>query len=338
MRYSVLGINSGLGVSLYPFKENVIGNVECRGIFHTPKNEQWVLNFDKTPLRRDLTYFLLEKPDVVISSPDCGSGSVLRYSRAKKLGDHKSNKSLLMFFEGIEKLKPKFFYFENLPTLFKSFPKKEWEELLGGYKLIEHIVPVSKFGNSQVHRKRLVVIGIREDIKTLKLVKSFKKFPKIGKLKNCGELYGDLDGSIDPKIGHVREELEEIISIYGGKKMSLRQIRNHWLHNPEDNRWHIRDGSTKFSTAPGVYRNFKNGFPSTARKANRQFDHRGLTLTPRQLARVQGVSDSFEIYIDPNRVKYWINKGRTVITKSPPMDISVWFKRKLDRTKKLELW
>jgi site-specific DNA-cytosine methylase len=331
MNYSVLGICPGLGVSLFPFRRELLGNIEPRAIFHTPGNEQWEANFKSVPLYKALPAYKdhFKMVDVIISSPDCGSGSVFRYSRSKKLGDHKQNASLAMFFDSISIFKPKFFYFENLENLFKSFPKEEFKEKLREYRLIIHIASVSHWGNSQKNRKRMVIIGIRRDIS--KKVDKYFKLPQYKEPLACKELYGDLMENQNEDICHVRENINENISIHARRKLTLREIQGQWKTRLKGKkRWETEPGF-KFSTAPGVYRNLRDDFPATARKANRQFDFNGLTLSPRQLARIQGVPDDFKIYYDPNKSKYWINKGRTVVTKSPPMEISLWFKRKLEK-------
>lgn len=341
MNYRVLGVSSGIGVSLHTFREYLVANIEARAIFHTPQNIQWTNNFGRIPLYKVITEKVIEntKPiDVLISSPDCGSGSLLRFSRAKKLGDHKKNDSLALFFSGIVYYQPKLFLFENLEGLYKSFPRDEMYYILDNYRLMEHIAPVSMWGNSQIYRKRLVIVGIRKDLPE-KVDKYFRLPDYRIKNKTCGELYGDLDtlkGSERIKLGHVREDFNEVISIYAGRKMSLAEIADTWgeeLRNKK--RWDQCPGK-RFKTAPGVYRNRNKDYPATARKANRQFDHYGYTLTPRQLARVQGVPDDFKIHIDINKLKYWINKGRAAVTKTPPYEISYWFKRKLEKS--YHLW
>ena len=110
----ILGICGGNGLSLYPFKDDLIGNIEPRAIFHTPKNEQWYSNFDVPLIRKE---FIPIKPDIIIGHPDCGHSSVLSYSRAKKLSDPKKNFSWNFFCKAIHHYKPKSFYLENLPNL-----------------------------------------------------------------------------------------------------------------------------------------------------------------------------------------------------------------------------
>lgn len=337
MKYKVLGISAGLGVSLFPFRGNIIANIESRGLFHTKGDEQWRVNFPNVPLYKSSVNIIqdsiIENPDIIISSPDCGSGSILRYSRSKRLGDHKKNGSLMMFFVGIKKYQPKFFLFENLDGLFKSFPKERFIKLLSNYRLIEHNASVAHWGNSQKNRKRLVIVGVRRDVSTK--VDKYFRLPEYKEPKTCFQLYGDLDNTVN---GHVRESIASLISIYGGKRMTLSEIRKDWQKRLKGKkRYYVpEDEGRKFKTAPGVYRNLANDFPATARKANRQYDHEGLTLTPRQLARVQGVPDEFQLYIDPEKREYWINKARTTVTKTPPYEISAWFKRKLEKS--IHLW
>lgn len=336
LKYSVLGVSSGIGVSLYPFRKNVVGNFEGRSIFHSKGDKQWKANFGDIPIYRTVPLLFngcRQSIDVIISSPDCGSGSILRLSRAKKLGNHQENRSLLAFFEAVRHYYPKFFYFENLEGLFKSFPEKDFAKLLKGYRLIKHVAPVSHWGNSQINRKRLVIIGVRRDLPR-KLRRCFK-LPPIPELKKCCELMEGLGKIQNPDIAHVREDMDISISIHAGRKLTPREIAIEWVKvRPGERRWDTP--GYKFSTAPGVYRNMGEDYPATARKANRQFDENGLMLTPRQLARIQGVPNKFVIYYDPNKPLYWINKGRAAVTKSPPMEISKWFKRKLE--KHINLW
>lgn len=332
MKLQVLGVCSGLGVSLHPLKKYVIGNLETRSVFHTPGNEQWKANFGDIPLWKKPAELEKTKhltPNVIISSPDCGAGSVFRLSRAKKLGDHHNNHSLALFFEAIRHFLPDFFLFENLDALFKSFPEAEFDQILDKYHLVKHTVPVSAFGNSQVTRKRLVVVGVKKTQgKKLKYWERIFKIPEaLNNPRPCHELYGDLKAPV-PQFGSIRESLGEVISIHARRRMSLQDIQVEWNTRLKGKkRWEVDGGN--FSTAPGVYRNMDDDFPATARKANRQFDESGLTLTPRHLARVQGVPDEFVLHVDPDKPKYWINKGRTVVTKTPPYEISVWFRSRL---------
>ena len=160
-KYKVLGVCAGQGALLMPFRKQVIGNIEPRAVFHTKGEEQWKLNFGDTPFIKG--YELLDcKPDIIISSPDCGASSVMRLSKKKSLGKPQENKSINLVIKSIQHLKPKFFLIENLPRLLSFISIENLEDLFNDYKLIIHQVSVSEFGNSQVSRNRLVIVGVNK--------------------------------------------------------------------------------------------------------------------------------------------------------------------------------
>ena len=184
-------------------------------------------------------------------------------------------------------------------------------------------------------RKRLVLIGIKKDHFGENLSKvqyHFSNVYKVNELKYCEQLLEGLNEE-NWDIAHIREDISDFITIYAGRKLTLRKIQRFWLKNPKLKRWPVND--RKFSTAPGVYRNLNKDYPATARKANRQFNSQGLQMSPRELARIQGVPDKFRIYMDPNRKIFSINKGRTTVTKTPPYEIARWFYKQL---KKVQPW
>jgi len=327
-KLKVLGVMGGNGVILHPFKEYLIGNIEIRSIFHSKGDIQWKLNFNDIPYYKtikEIRQNVKSDIDVIIGAPDCGHSSILSYSRRKALSDPKDNKSLELYSKCVNKFKPTFFLMENLPKLLDTYDNDFCNNLFKGYNLRYLVSSVSGYGNSQKDRIRLLIIGInREKIPTaLDYIQyQISQIYKINELKTTGELLKGLYEE-DIEFGHVRENLNSIITLYAGFKISLKDVQKIWQNNPKLSRWVVED--RKFTTAPGVYRNTQNKFPATARKANRQFNPEGLQMSPRELARIQGVPDSFKIYIDPNNIQYWINKGRATVTKTPPYEIGQWF-------------
>lgn len=159
----VLGVCAGQGALLFPFKKNLLGNIEIRGVFHTPGEEQWKLNFGDIPFYKGFCLQEFnEKVDIIISSPDCGAASVMRLSKVKELGNPKDNRSLNLVIASILKYKPKIFLIENLPRLLTLLPKDFFEETFKDYKLIFHERSVLDYGNSQESRKRLLIIGVHK--------------------------------------------------------------------------------------------------------------------------------------------------------------------------------
>jgi site-specific DNA-cytosine methylase len=241
-----------------------------------------------------------------------------------------------VFIETVNIFKPKVFLFENLPTFFKSFPQDDFLKEFPGYSFKIHIGSVSLWGNSQISRERLVVIGIRRSHKGL--ASYFEKLPKRDKirLKKAGELAADLKYP-NPDLLHLREADTTVVCMEKDfKKLNLAQIREIWNSKEYATRkkWDATTtGKGKMKNLPGVYRNLANEYPLTARKQNRQFNPQGDIMSPRELARIQGLPDDFRLYLDPKNTQYWINKGRVTATKCPPYEIGAWFAKKLFKVK-----
>lgn len=326
----ILGVSGGAGVLLHPFKKYLIGNYEIRKDFITPNEIQWKLNFDDIPLWRTTELDPNLKPDIIMGQPNCGQFSILSHSRKSKKGINKDEPSLELFFNSIEIYKPKLFLLENLPALTKSISKIQLKRRLPEYKFILHNGSVSFWGNSQVSRKRLIMIGIRKDTEY-----SLKGFPvfMVNKLKNTSQLLSDillLNDTQDDHFCNINEnDDDKSIAIFGGKQMTIKDIRYEWCNRLKgQSRWFTEEkDNVKFKTAPGVYRNLGDKYPATARKSNRQYDWYGNMMTPRQLARIQGIPDTFKIWMDFKGDKRLtsINKGRITVTKCPPYEIGLWF-------------
>lgn len=329
----ILGICGGNGVILYPMRKYLIGNVEIRSNFKTPNDIQWRLNFGDIPLWTDAVDMTKACGcDIIVGAPNCGHSSMLAYSRAKKTSDPMKDESFELFLIGIRYFKPKVFMMENLPKMLEMVPYEVWEQSFPEYSLIYHINPVDAWGNSQKTRVRLLIIGIRKDHfgnELSKVLDHFSYVYKVKELKTCDELLEGLNEE-NYEIGHIREDITDVITMYAGFKISLKKAQQYWLDNPKLKRWQVNN--KKFTTAPGVYRNLGNDYPAVARKANRQFNPQGLQMSPRELARIQGIPDKFALYIDPDKKLFSINKGRTTVTKTPPYEIGRWFYKQLLKT------
>lgn len=320
----VLAVCGGNGVICHPFKTQLVANIEPRAIFKTPGNVQWTSNFGKIPLFHTVDAFVREfgtKPDVdlLIGAPDCGHSSILSYSRSKSLHNPRDNASLTTYLNAVKTFQPTVFFMENLPAMLKTITRNELRSFFDEYRLSFICKSVTAWGNSQKNRIRLVVIGVKRDSDVSS--KPFRNITPVAELKTAGEL---IEGLVLGESGHIREDINTRITLYAGKKMALTEIRDEWLKRGVS-RWDVE--GRRFFTAPGVYLNLKHKAPSTARKANRQFNHEGLMMSPRELARIQGVPDTFNIWIDKGRLGYCINKGRASITKCPTYEMGVWLKQ-----------
>jgi site-specific DNA-cytosine methylase len=329
MKLKILGISTGNGVMIHPLKKYVMGAIETRSDYKTPGDVQWKLNFGEKKLYNSdgLVMEFNKKPNIIISHPTCGHSSSLAYSRGKKLGNAKKDATMKLFLRSVKRFKPKIFLFENLTTLFKSFPENEFDKQFPKYNLIKYHVSVSAFGNSQISRQRLIIVGIRKGKNVFKL-KDFKLNQQNGRLKKCLELESNLIYP-NPHLCHVREKSSTIVCMEKDfKKLSLTKIKEIWNSKEYEDRkkWDATTtGKGNMKNLPGVYRNLANSYPLTARKQNRQFNSKGDIMSPRELARIQGIPDDFKLWYDKAKDQYCINKARVTATKCPPYEIGQWF-------------
>lgn len=335
MKKTILGVCGGNGVILHAFKEQLLANVEPRAIFHTKGDQQWNLNFD-TPIQKSLNWLDESGVKCIVGAPDCGHSSVLSYSRAKKMGNAKDNKSLTMFFQAIHKFKPRIWLMENLPALLNQISEDDFKKQFPKYRFIFHKTSVSEYGNSQKSRVRLVIVAIKKGIAS-KYLGHFDKIYKVRSLMTTRELMRGLNGD-DEALFDLREDEDTVVCMEkDGIKLNLRQIEDIWLGDyKEYYRWPMP--GTKMKTLPGVYRNKADDYPFTARKQNRQFNFDGKMLTPRQLARIQGVPDEFKLWYGRDQKLYCINKARATVTKCPPYEIGLWFSECLKKSNILKTY
>ena len=328
---NVLGISAGQGGLLFPFRKHLLGNIEPRGVFHTPGEEQWKANFKDVPFYKG--YCLQEfdeKVDIIISSPDCGASSIMRLSKVKELGKPKDNRSLNLVIEGINYYKPKIFLIENLPRLLSLLPNKYLQEAFKDYKLIFHERSVSDYGNSQVSRKRLIIIGVHK--KTGK--KYLNAFNEVFQVKTP-KLTRDLL-FVSPYGSNYSIPIEKTLAMYDYRKLpekknlTVEKIQVLWNSAfKNEKKWPIK--TAKMSTLPGVYRLELDKAPLTLRPADRQFRPDGYPLGIMDFKAIMGFPKQFKIYIDQENYLYWLNKARYTIAKGSVYEISVWFKRCLKR-------
>lgn len=326
-RYTVLGISAGQGALLFPFRKHLLGNIEPRGVFHTPGEEQWKANFGDIPFYKG--YCLQEfdeKIDIIISSPDCGASSIMRLSKVKELGKPKDNRSLNLVIEGINYYKPKIFLIENLPRLLSLLPNEYLQEAFKDYKLIFHERSVSDYGNSQVSRKRLIIVGVHK--------KAGKKY-----LNDFNEVFQVKTPTItrellfeSPYGSNYNIPIEKTLAMYDYRKLpakknlTVRKIQLLWNSDfKNEKKWPIK--TAKMSTLPGVYRLELDKAPLTLRPADRQFRPDGYPLGILDFKAIMGFPKAYKIFMDEGNYLYWLNKARYTIAKGSVYEVGIWFKR-----------
>ena len=337
-KLKILGVCGGNGVILHPIKRYVVGNIEERGVFKTPKNLQWYFNF-QVPFVDDLMVakFLFKNPDIIIGAPDCGHSSILGFTGSKKRKSAIENNSVRMFFQSIIDYKPKIWIMENLPALLNSITQNELKEKFPDYRFVFHIISMAELGNSQKTRKRLVIVALDRNLPA-ELFMAFSDIQPQKNIKNVEDLIGDLVKD-NPENGNIRERPSKKIKM-GKKSFSFREIRIGWKKRYPDKRyWPLKEEDPESAYIPGVYRLFNNKPPQTVRQDPRQFREDGKPLSPRELARIQGIPDEFQLYIPPDgangkSVNYYVNKARITVAKGAPYELGLWLKSRIKLCKK----
>lgn len=326
-RYTVLGISAGQGALLFPFRKHLLGNIEPRGVFHTPGEEQWKANFGDIPFYKG--YCLQEfdeKIDIIISSPDCGASSIMRLSKVKELGKPKDNRSLSLVIEGINYYKPKIFLIENLPRLLSLLPNEYLQEAFKDYKLIFHERSVSDYGNSQVSRKRLVIVGVHKKAGK-KYLNAFNEVFQVKTPTITRELLFE-----SPYGSNYNIPIEKTLAMYDYRKLpakknlTVRKIQLLWNSDfKNEKKWPIK--TAKMSTLPGVYRLELDKAPLTLRPADRQFRPDGYPLGILDFKAIMGFPKAYKIFMDEGNYLYWLNKARYTIAKGSVYEVGIWFKK-----------
>lgn len=332
---NILGVSAAQGALLFPFlhskKYKILANIEPRGVFHTSCESQWKLNFGDIPFYRGFCLQEFdEKVDIVVASPDCGIASIMRLSKVKELGKPKDNRSLNLVIEGINYYKPKIFLIENLPRLLSLLPNEYLQEALKDYKLIFHERSVSDYGNSQVSRKRLVIIGVHKKAGK-KYLNAFNEVFQVKTPKLTRDLL-----FVSPYGSNYNIPIEKTLAMYDYRKLpekknlTVEKIQVLWNSAfKNEKKWPIK--TAKMSTLPGVYRLELDKPPLTLRPADRQFRPDGYPLGINDFKVIMGFPKKFKIYIDQENYLYWLNKARYTIAKGSVYEISIWFKRCLKR-------
>ena len=322
-KLSVLGICAGQGALLFPFRKQLIGNIEPRAVFHTKNEEQWKLNFGEIPFwRRELPENL--SPDIIVSSPDCGASSTMRLSKVKKLGKPEKNASLNLVIEGIKVYKPKIFFLENVPRLINLIPEEVWKDTFKEYKLVCHCRSASDYGNSQVSRKRLIIIGIKKSCKNY-----LNTFNEVFQVKNPKNSRGLLK---TPSGNNYMIPLNKTLAMYDYRKLpkkinlTVKEIQKLWTTDfSKEKKWPIK--TAKMSTLPGVYKLEWDKAPLTLRPADRQFRPDGWPLGIEDFKNIQGFPKRFKIFMNEENYLYWLNKARYTIAKGAVYEMGIWFKK-----------
>ena len=331
----ILGVCGAQGALIFKLRKYLVANVEPRPLLYDRGDKQWKANFGNIPKIRTLEEIpkFSGRIDLIIGSPSCGHSSKLSYSRKGSLGKPKEDASLNMFLESIAKFKPRGFVMENLPKLLDLVPVNDLSSSFKEYDIIVHAYSVSVFGNSQITRKRLILIGVhKEHPGKLKRVDFNDIFPVRPSLKTCKEL----QKFIRPEL-EFKEPPEKHLTMYHPveiprRSMTLAEVEKYWTEEYRDEyRW-LMPGQ-KMMAVPGVYKNLWDEFPLTIRPSSRQFAPDGKIMGTEWFRLIMGFPRSYKLFYDKDDALYWLNKARVTYSKGSVFEVGTWLFRVLRKYK-----
>lgn len=217
----IIGVVDGIGSMMVGAREKheIIGNIEWRPYYHTGTFQH---NFPGAFMEKQWADLSEEQQakaktaDLLIGHPECGNFSILN-TRSYKAGN---SLDIPYFVDMVNKVKPKFFLADNLPKSLISFTLQQWhEETENDYNVQLLWVSNYGYGNSQKHRNRLFIFGVRKDI-------DFTFVPdEVEHDLRVQDILWDLPDHDVPEMNHVFKKDEDFISGFS---------KYYFTNNPED--------------------------------------------------------------------------------------------------------
>lgn len=172
MTMRAIGITCGIGSLLIGARQagfEVVGNLEWRKYYHIKDKlgrDTFRQNFQGAIFKEryeDLEPAEIERmmgATIAMSHPECGAYSQLSGSNTHFYERRATDVSdIPLAVDLISKLKPKFFAMDNLPKSLTAYPMQKYAEALPGYDLFPEWVSNWGYGNVQIERKRMFMLG-----------------------------------------------------------------------------------------------------------------------------------------------------------------------------------
>jgi DNA (cytosine-5)-methyltransferase 1 len=301
-----LGITCGIGSMIGAARKagfEVVGNYEWRKYYHK-KDENgkntFTENFpgafftkqypqDGGPIPEDI--------DVAYLHPECGSFSALNFSNKGFREQQKTPSDIPKGIIAISIIKPRYFVLDDLPRAFLGMPMSEYARLLPDYDLFPEWVSNYHYGNVQLNRKRMFMIG---SLKTEKWAFIPGEFDNKLQVKDIiGDLYKK-DGKgipnhekhvLDAPCGKIADHFEF------GYRGTWRDFQAVMEKRPEGPPlpYVSKDGSRKVRCSTAKVNWAGHGYVLDGGSVSTH-PLRNLPLTIRERARLQGFPDDFIFY------------------------------------------
>lgn len=329
----------------------VLGNIEWRN-YYRKKDEEgrntFVDNFTdrgsgKPPpfLKKsitDLTPQEIERimnADLAMGHPECGNFSTMngtnawRGDKAPKVTDAGD---IPLFTKLVHDVRPRFFAMDDLPKSFIAYPMEEYAKQLPDYDLFPEWISNHGYGNIQVHRRRMFMLGALKKERFTFVPGEFEHS------RTVEETIGDLPLYPTKGGGNVANHDPHSLLAPCGRGLHM----NHLWHRPtyaEMQEWFAKAaiGETfrYHSTATGEIKNkpgwykakWQGGAPVMDGGSGHMHPLRNLPFTIRERARIQGFPDDFVFYGTRFEDDGWVHEKNIDMVKQTGKAMPIQFNR-----------
>lgn len=306
-----LGVTSGVGSLLIGamaegFK--VVGNIEWRDYYRLVDGEgrnTFTANFPEAFFVRGmddmdpLEFDGLKGVDLIMGHPECGKYSALNGS-SKTFHEAKYDaQDIPLFVWYLHLLQPRFFVMDDLPDSFLAFPMEEYVKLLPGYDLFPEWISNYHYGNPQLKRERMFMIGARKEegytFEPGEFDSQMMVWDSIGDLEK--KYSKEEDGWAHYPPNRTNFSMASNLR-HRGDRISwgdlAKWIRTEW--QPGKNiTYHTREGDIKPRLSFMQMHQYRHAYVITG--GNPHFHPTtGFPMTIRERARLQGFPDTFSFY------------------------------------------
>lgn len=219
-----LGMISGIGSMMIGAKEQgyeIVGNIEWRKYYWTGTFERNFPGAFMVHTVKDLTPEQTEAckgVDLLIGHTECGNFSALNF--LKKPGVFSD---IPQFAEAIQMFGPKTFAMDNLAPSLREFTPEWWHNMLPDYDIFFQWIGNWNYGNPQVNRRRLFVMGARKEL-------GFYFVP--------GERPGELTDTLGKRIANIPPDVLNNVTLKDDDRME-RFYRYMFNLPPEEGEGHV---------------------------------------------------------------------------------------------------